>query len=52
MDPADLDSPRRKLSNGGPLGLGIVATLLVRWEIYFSCASTDRQSSRTPNGIQ
>ena len=34
---ADLDSPRRELSNGG---LGIAVTLLVRWQIIFVCAST------------
>ena len=37
MYPADLDSPRRELSN---CGLGIVVALLVRWQINFSCAST------------
>ena len=34
---ADLDSPRRELSNGG---LGIVVTLLVPRQIDFSCVST------------
>jgi len=33
----DLNSPRRELSNGG---LKSVATLLVRWQINYSCAST------------
>jgi len=33
----DMDSPRRELSHGG---LGIVVTLLVRWQIIFLCAST------------
>ena len=37
MDPADLVSPRREISNGG---LGIVVSLAVRWEIHFSCASS------------
>ena len=37
MDKADLDSPRLDLSNGG---LKSVVALLVRWQIYFSCAST------------
>ena len=32
---ADLDFPRRELSNGG---LESVATLLVRWQINYSCA--------------
>ena len=32
MCPKDLDSPRQELSNGG---LGIVVTLLVRWQIDF-----------------
>ena len=32
MAKADLDSPRRELSNGG---LGIVVALLVRWQIDF-----------------
>ena len=36
MNKADLESPCRELSNGG---LGIVAVLLVRWKIDFSCAS-------------
>ena len=37
LDQADLDSPCRELFNGG---LGIVAALLVRWQIDFSCVST------------
>ena len=37
MDPADLDSPCQKLSNGG---LESVAALLVCWQIVFSCVST------------
>ena len=36
MVKADLDSPRRELSNGG---LESVVTLLVRWQIDCSCAS-------------
>ena len=36
MDLTDLNSPRRKLSNGG---LESVVTLLVRWQIDYSCAS-------------
>ena len=32
----DLNSPRRELSNGG---LGIVVTLLVAYQINYSCAS-------------
>ena len=32
---AESDSPRRELSYGG---LGIVVTLLVRWQIDVSCA--------------
>ena len=35
IDTADLDSPRRELSNGG---LGFVVALSVRLEIDFSCA--------------
>ena len=35
IDQADLDSPRRELSNGG---LGIVVALLVRWGINFLSA--------------
>ena len=37
IDPADLNSPRRELSNGG---LGIVVALLVRWQIVFLSAYT------------
>ena len=37
IDPADLDSPCRELSNGG---LGSVVTLLIRRQIDFSCVST------------
>ena len=37
LNQADLDSPRRELSNGG---LKSVVTLLVRWQIDFLCAST------------
>ena len=33
---ADLNSSRQELSNGG---LGIVVTLLVRWQINFSSVS-------------
>ena len=36
IDPADLDSPHRELSNGG---LKSVVALLVRWQINFSCVS-------------
>ena len=36
---ANLDSPRRALSNGG---LGLVVTLLVRWEIIFLSACIGR----------
>ena len=39
MDRIDLDSPRRELSNGG---LESVATLLVRWQINYSCASAGK----------
>ena len=35
IDPADLNSPRRELSNGG---LGIVVALLVRWQNDFLSA--------------
>ena len=35
IDPKDLDSPRRELSNGG---LESVVTLLVRWKIDVSSA--------------
>ena len=37
IDKKDLDSPRQELSNGG---LGIVATLLLCWQIDFSCVYT------------
>ena len=37
IDPADLDSPRRELSNSGPKS---VVTLLVRWQIIFLSAQT------------
>ena len=37
LNQADLDSPRRELSNGG---LKIVVTLLVRWQINFLSAQT------------
>ena len=36
---ADLDSPRRELSNGG---LKSVVTLLVRWQIIFLSARIGR----------
>ena len=36
---ADLDSPRRELSNGG---LGIVVALLVHWQIIFLSARIGR----------
>ena len=36
MDRTESDSPRRELSNGG---LESVVTLLVRWQINYSCAS-------------
>ena len=36
MDRTELDSPRRELSNGS---LESVVTLLVRWQINYSCAS-------------
>ena len=39
---ADLDSPRQEFSNGG---LGIVAALLVHWQIDFPCASTGGPSN-------
>ena len=39
IDPADLDSPRRELSNGG---LKSVQTLLVRWQIIFLSARIGR----------
>ena len=35
IDLADLNSPRQELSYSG---LGIVVTLLVRWQIDLSCA--------------
>ena len=37
LDQADLDSPRRELSNGG---LEIVVALLVCWQINFLSAQT------------
>ena len=37
LDQADLESPRRGLSNGG---IRIVVTLLVHWQLNFVCAST------------
>ena len=37
IDPADLNSPRRELSNSG---LGIIANLLVSRQIDFSCADS------------
>ena len=37
MDRKYLDSPRQELSNGG---LESVVTLLVRWQMDYSCAST------------
>ena len=39
MDRTESDSPRRELSNGG---LESVVTLLVRWQINYSCASTGK----------
>ena len=39
IDQADLDSPRRELSNGGH---GIVVALLVRWGIKFLSARIGR----------
>ena len=42
IDPADLDSPRRELSNGG---LKSVVALLVRWQI-------DSLSARIGRSIQ
>ena len=36
MDWKDLDSPHRELSNDG---LESVVTLLIRWQIDYSCAS-------------
>ena len=39
IDRKDLDSPRGELSNGG---LESVATLLVRWQINYSCASPEQ----------
>ena len=42
IDQADLDFPRRELSNGG---LGIIATLLVPQQIIFCVRLADRQSS-------
>ena len=39
IDPADLDSPRRELSNGG---LKSVVALLVRWQINFLSARIGR----------
>ena len=40
----DLNSSRQELSNGG---LGIVVTLLVRWQIIFCVRFANRQSSCT-----
>ena len=40
--PADLDSPRRELLNSG---LGLVVTLLVHWQINFSCVHFGRATS-------
>ena len=42
VDPEDLDSPRRELSNGG---LGIIVVLLVRPRINFSCVFTGGPSN-------
>ena len=42
---ADLDFPRRELSNNG---LGIVITLLVRRYIIFVCASTGGSNQLQP----
>ena len=39
MDRTETDSPRRELSNGG---LESVVTLLVRWQIDYSCASPEK----------
>ena len=39
LDKADLNSPRRELSNGG---LKSVVTLLVRWQINFLSARIGR----------
>ena len=39
IDPADLNSPCRDISNGG---LGIVVALLVRWQIDFLLARIGR----------
>ena len=39
IDTADLDSPRRELSNGG---LKSVVALLVRWQINFLSARIGR----------
>ena len=39
---ADLDFPRRELSNGG---LGIVVALLLRWGIIFCVSISDALSS-------
>ena len=39
IDPADLDSPCRELSNGG---LKSIVTLLVRWQINFLSARIGR----------
>ena len=41
---ADLNSPRRELSNDG---LGIAVALLVRQQINLLCAHTGKQSSCT-----
>ena len=45
IDTADLDSPRRELSNGG---LGFVVALSVRWELIFRVSAQDVQSSCIP----
>ena len=42
LDQADLDSPRRELSNGG---LGIVIALLVCWQIILCVLLLGVQSS-------
>ena len=46
MYPADLNSPRQELSNGG---LGIVVALLVCWQLDFCRIILEVQSSCNDN---
>ena len=49
INPADLNSPRQDLSNGG---LGIVAALLVLWQIDFCRLILDVQSRCVMGGYK